>query len=129
LVKSGKASAIEFGGAIYTDQARVRNEGETYGVCFAQRRRHGQVWLLLAGLTGAGTYAAAKMAKRIRLSLREERPSDVHCFLIRAYLEPSQKPTSLGRVRDSTVEVVGRVGWQGASAARNPDSETAGMEL
>jgi hypothetical protein len=111
-IDSGEASAIAVGEKVYLDKVRSRKWGDTYGVCFAQRRPQGQVWLLLAGVTGAATFAAARVAKRLGPSLREADPAEVHCFVIRAHVEPDQ-PESLAALRDSTVDVVHETVWRG----------------
>jgi hypothetical protein len=53
----------------FEDKALRCRKGErgwhTYGVIVAQRRPRGQVWVVVAGLTAAGTEAAAKLAQRL----------------------------------------------------------------
>jgi hypothetical protein len=122
-ISSQEASAIEFGGKVYLDRSRSPHGGATYGVCFAQRRKHGQVWMLLAGLTGAATFAAAKIAKRLPMSLQAAKPADVHCFLIQAHVEPPRQPNSLERVRDSSVELVRHKAWQGSLKTKDDKQE------
>jgi len=39
---------------------RSKNQWETYGIICVQRQPHGQLWVVLAGLTAAGTLAAAR---------------------------------------------------------------------
>ena len=57
--------------AVLLDRVTPRRSGDTYGVCVAQRRKNGQVWLALAGVTGAATFVAAKLAKNLTTPLRE----------------------------------------------------------
>ena len=40
----------------------------------AQRRAGGQIWLLVAGLTGPATYAAAKWVHRMPAGIDDRRP-------------------------------------------------------
>jgi len=53
---------------------REKNEGYTYALCVAQRRAEGQIWLLVAGLTGPATYAAAKWVNRMPTGLDDHKP-------------------------------------------------------
>jgi hypothetical protein len=68
-VEDGKASVLVTRDRLYVDRVTPRGWGDTFGVCMAQRRRHGQVWLLLLGITGAATFACAKLASRLATRL------------------------------------------------------------
>ena len=64
-----------------------RRQGSTYALCAAQRRESGQIWLLVAGLTGPATYAAAHWVHRMPAALDDHkpgRPSRVFWYLLRA---------------------------------------------
>lgn len=45
------------------------SRGTTYAVVAAQRRRSGRVWMVIAGLTGSATYAAAQAVESIQADL------------------------------------------------------------
>ena len=49
---------------------------KSYGVVVAQRRQGGQVWLVVAGLTGPATYAAALAVAREETGTLPEAPDD-----------------------------------------------------
>ena len=76
IVQEKGASALEMGGEIYLDRHKQRKSSESYGVCVAQRRPGGQVWIVLAGVTGPATYAAARLAGDLALNLRPTRPGE-----------------------------------------------------
>lgn len=87
LIASGEASALVTADDVLIDRVTPRRWGNTYGVCVAQRRRRGQVWLALLGITGAATFAAAKLAKNLATRLHEKnrsRDSDVYWAVILA---------------------------------------------
>jgi len=54
-----------------------RGEWEEYGVIVAQRRERGEIWVVVGGLSGPGTYAAAKMLNEISLPVPESKPGEV----------------------------------------------------
>jgi hypothetical protein len=75
--------------------------GNTFALCAIQRREHGKIWLLVAGLTGPATYAAAKWVNVMAADLqvrRESGASPVYWSLLRAKADVVQSPT------DETVE-------------------------
>jgi len=74
IVQSKGASALEMGGTVHLDRLKQRNTTESYGVCVAQRRPGGQIWFVLAGVTGPSTYAAALLASSLALPLRPKDP-------------------------------------------------------
>lgn len=74
-VAESRASALEADGRVYLDrvkQKRQNERGASLGVCVAQRRPGGQVWMVLAGITGPATYAAARVASRLELNLTDD---------------------------------------------------------
>jgi len=75
FLKEGTASALEVRGTVYADRLKQRKGLESYGVCVVQRRPGGQVWLVLAGVTGPATYAAACLANRLAIHLAPPRPN------------------------------------------------------
>jgi hypothetical protein len=86
LIEGGQCSAVVTDDAILVDRVTPRRSGDTYGVCVAQRRKRGQVWLALAGVTGAATFVAAKLAKSLATRLHEQKrgqDSDVYWAAIR----------------------------------------------
>ena len=47
----------------------LRKRVRSYGVIAAQRRPEGQIWVVIAGLTGPGTYAAATCLNAVEAPL------------------------------------------------------------
>lgn len=87
LIESGLASAVVTDDGILVDRVTPLRSGDTYGVCFAQRRKRGQIWLALAGVTGPATFVAAKLAKSLATRLHEEnrsQDSSVYWAVIKA---------------------------------------------
>ena len=75
-VRQRRAQAFLLEGQIYPvrlDQAQWKD----YGVIVAQRRKKGQLWVVVAGLSGPSTLAAAKLLDAIRLDLPESGVGDV----------------------------------------------------
>jgi len=90
LVAERKSSALEVCGTVFPDHHKQRGTLESYGVCVAQRRKSGQIWLVLAGVTGPATYAAARLASRLPLDqrlLHSQQSSPVHWAAVRATLQ------------------------------------------
>jgi hypothetical protein len=90
LIDLGNASALVTEENVFVDTVHQAHRGDTYGVCVAQRRKGGQVWLILAGITGAATYVAAKLAKNLATRLHEQehgQESDVYWAVVRAGVE------------------------------------------
>jgi hypothetical protein len=95
LIESGNASAVATADDILVDRLIPLRSGDTFGVCVAQRRKRGQVWLALAGVTGAATFVAAKLAKSLATPLYEQtrdQDSAVYWAVIKATV-----PTDLDR--------------------------------
>ena len=87
LIAGGEASAVVTEDGVLVDRVTPIQPGDTFGVCVAQRRKRGQVWLALAGVTGAATFVAAKLAKSLSTRLQEKyrsQDSDVYWAVIRA---------------------------------------------
>lgn len=64
-----KASCFRHAGGYLVDELTRDGEGYTYALCAAQRREHKKVWLLVAGLTGPATCAAARWVNKMATSL------------------------------------------------------------
>jgi len=108
LIKEGDASAVVASGDVLVDRVFQRRWGDTYGVCVAQRRKRGQVWLVLAGITGAATFVAAKLAKNLATRLHEQergRDSDVYWAVIRAHV-PNDESRPLINLRQFAEETI-----------------------
>jgi hypothetical protein len=87
LIDVGEASALVTAEDVFVDTVHQSNQGDTYGVCVAQRRKGGQVWLIAAGVTGAATYVTAKLAKNLATRLHEQKrgeDSDIYWAVVRA---------------------------------------------
>ena len=107
-VRENNASAVLTAEDVFVDPVHPDHAGDTYGVCVAQRRKRGQVWLVLAGVTGVATFVAAKLAKNLATRLHEQKPgqdSDVYWAVIRARVteDPNR---SLASVRTFAEEAV-----------------------
>ncbi len=107
-VREDNASAVVTAEDVFVDPVHPDHTGDTYGVCVAQRRKRGQVWLVLAGVTGVATFVAAKLAKNLATRLHEQKPgqdSDVYWAVIRARVtEDPNRP--LASVRTFAEEAV-----------------------
>jgi hypothetical protein len=59
----------------------------TFGICAAQRRKSGKLWVVVSGVTGVGTYVAARLVGQLSTGLDEphdKRNSPVYWGLVRA---------------------------------------------
>lgn len=72
-VRAGQGSALVLSDRVLLDTLTGRRKGRGYGVCVAQRRANGAVWLLLAGVSGPATYATARIAHRLSMRLGDPR--------------------------------------------------------
>jgi len=84
-VRAGQGSALVFDDRAVVDRVTARHWGDAYGVCVAQRRASGRVWLLLGGVSGPGTFAAARKASSVPIRLPEagtRKHSAVHWAVI-----------------------------------------------
>lgn len=72
-IAAGECSALVVGKTVYVDtlSQRDRESGETFGICAVQRRSHGQVWVVVSGVTGVATYVAAKKLGDLSTRLHE----------------------------------------------------------
>ncbi len=75
LIRRGKASAFIMGDQVLAVPLGVR-KWDAYGVIVAQRRSAGNVWLVVAGITGPATYAAAMLVNRLSVELPAEQRGD-----------------------------------------------------
>lgn len=75
FMRKTQASALDIGGELYVDQLsrqdRDPNFGKTYGICAAQRRRRGQLWVVVSGITGVGTYVAGRLLGKLATGLHD----------------------------------------------------------
>jgi hypothetical protein len=108
MVREHRASAIVTADEVFVDRVYPERIGDAYGVCVAQRRKRGQVWLVLAGVTGVATFVAAKLAKSLATRLHEQelgQDSDVYWAVIRAQV--TQDPNRpLASVRTFAKEAI-----------------------
>jgi hypothetical protein len=68
IVKRNKASAMILGMDVHLVPLKAA-DWEMYGVIVAQRQRHGNVWLVVSGLTGPATNAAATLVRDVDAEL------------------------------------------------------------
>jgi len=86
-----------------------RERAKTYGLILAQRRANGHLWVALAGLHGAGTYAAALALDGAEMSPEAgARGADglIHLRVVEAILGPSSvadEGTPLGEVQEARI--------------------------
>jgi hypothetical protein len=64
-IESGEGSGIATRGRLFVDRITPGGWGDAYGLCVAQRRKRGQVWLVLAGVSGAATFAASRLIRQL----------------------------------------------------------------
>jgi hypothetical protein len=69
-----RASGFRYSAGYAIDELTIADEGYTYAVCVAQRRERGQIWLLVAGLTGPATFAAANWVHKMATPLHDAKP-------------------------------------------------------
>jgi hypothetical protein len=89
LIVSGDASGLALSDQVFVDPVTLTGFGDSYGVCVAQRRKHGQVYLLCAGVSGPATLAAARLAKRLRMRLSETKRGErsaVYAAVVSAHM-------------------------------------------
>ena len=67
-IRAGKASALQVGDQLYQVLLN-KNKYILYGIIVAQRRCNGEVWVVLAGLSGPATLAAARLFRDIPAAL------------------------------------------------------------
>jgi hypothetical protein len=60
---------LQVGSDMLAASGPEQERGTTYAIVAAQRRRSGRVWMVIAGLTGSATYAAAQAVESIRADL------------------------------------------------------------
>ena len=93
-VRAGRTSCFFCGKRRFLVPAK-ENSWAVPGIIAAQRRAAGNVWLVLAGLAGPATFAAADLVKRIAAELpwREGTPSEVLWIPIKAKVkvDPANK--------------------------------------
>lgn len=114
LVRNNEASILVASGKHYTDRVTPRKWGETYGLCIAQRRPRGQVWLLLLGITGVSTYVAAKHANRLATRLNESphgQTSDIYWGIVSGKVAKEQRQDliHLRELAEEQIEAQGAV--------------------
>jgi hypothetical protein len=63
-------SALATATGLYVDKLDRSYNGVNYGVCVAQRRSRGQIWVVLAGISGPATFAVAQLANRLAFNLQ-----------------------------------------------------------
>lgn len=92
-----------------------KREGYTYALCAAQMRERGKIWLLVAGLTGPATYAAASWVHQMATNLdytTSGKPSGVFWNIVRAHAsrvtEPNRDTYQVGEAEF----VEGGVAWE-----------------
>jgi hypothetical protein len=91
-VERRDAACFRYPGGCLVDELtdRDKREGRTLALCAAQRRPGDALWLLVAGLTGSATYAAAKWVRKMAMDLRpppigtDEKKLMVHWYLLEA---------------------------------------------
>jgi hypothetical protein len=103
-IEARRYAALIVGETVYVDglSQRGRERGETFGICAAQRRKSGQVWVVVSGLTGVSTYVAAELVGRLSTRLDEThryQNSPVYWGLVRSSV-PEHGPRPLTSQRE-----------------------------
>ena len=99
-VMQKRAACFRHAGGYLIDEVSTegKREGYTYALCAAQRRESGKIWLLVAGLTGPATYAAARWVNKMPTDFDRDgkpgRPSPVFWNLLRAMATPAMQAKS-----------------------------------
>lgn len=76
-VEHGKVEVLKIGGEILGADTR-KPHWNSYGVIAAQRRRAGKIWLVLAGLSGPTTLAAASAVRLVMSNMPEPKEPGQH---------------------------------------------------
>lgn len=109
IVSQENAAALVTHRGVYVDELSRSGEGATYGVCVAQRRRRGQVWLVLAGISGVATYAAALLLRTMATRIQAEeagRDSAIYWTVVQAIVKPGKDHASGGPPEVTTQSTV-----------------------
>ncbi|NOT32231.1 MAG: hypothetical protein HOP15_17435 [Planctomycetes bacterium] len=88
--------ALRVGTDVFVADPEDQPLSKTYGVIVAQRRANGHIWVVAAGLHGAGTYAAALALPDARISLssgRQDQDGPVHVCVVEARVTYTISPT------------------------------------
>jgi hypothetical protein len=94
---SGDASLLALEKEVLTDTVTLSGWGAAYGVCVAQQRSNGAVWLLLGGVSGAATLAAARRVRRMSMSFSRSsrnQHSRVYWAVVKGYVPEEKKRES-----------------------------------
>jgi hypothetical protein len=101
--------ALRVGEELFVSQEEQGDQrwSTTYGVIVAQRRASGQIWVVVAGLHGAGTHAAACALPAAEISLasgRQGADGPVHVRVVEAHVTTTRSHgTIIGRVEDQQI--------------------------
>jgi hypothetical protein len=79
--------ALQIQDKFYALRSKNQQSWSDYGVVLLQRRAHGQVWVIVAGLSGPATYACAEaVATELKGSVAEEHsgPSPIRWDVVKA---------------------------------------------
>jgi hypothetical protein len=122
-VQTGKAWAFTWAGSLGVLRWNA-NPLDDYGVIVAQRRRrNNQLWLVLAGLSGPGTFAAARsLLNEVEWHTPRvpEEPEALYA-IVRASvrIEDAPEPSGDRRVIEHHSLIVGPEYWSASSDARS----------
>jgi len=108
-VENGDASVLKLGDRVLVDQVTPKRGGEAYGICVAQRRGNGQIWVLVAGIAGVATYVTAKQTKNLAIHLPEVtdgKPSGVYWSVVRVKVPRPTARNPLWGIRDFPEESI-----------------------
>ncbi len=95
-----RAMGLRVGNTVYPTHI-AGNKWKDYGIIAAQRRRNGQLWLVLCGLTGPTTLAAAKAVKSLANVLTPSpvgEDSAVQWAVVKAAIETTEMPGDARKV-------------------------------
>jgi hypothetical protein len=100
--------ALRLGDEVFLSDSEDQQNSKTYGVIVAQRRASGQIWVVAAGLHGAGTHAAALALPRAEINLWTGRPGEdgqVHVRVVEARVTftTSSTGTKIRKVQEQRI--------------------------
>lgn len=106
-VKASQSHAFGLNGRIH-EVSRNGAQWEMHGIVAAQRRAEGNLWLVISGLAGPATCAAAKLVPKIQdiLPWEDGRISQVLWVPVLAHVKEGLAARSLGDIRELEGEML-----------------------
>jgi len=92
-VRQHNSRAFVLGNEAFLAEQPHEPSVRSFGVVVAQRRKNDQVWMVIAGLTGASTHAAARAVEKIAATVPDTLPgghSPIICTVIQTRIDREQ---------------------------------------